>query len=163
MKYHNITHCDMLNGSGIRVVLWVSGCDHNCKGCQNPITWDVNNGIPFDEDAYQEIINDLEQDYCSGITFSGGDPMHIDNRECILIVCQDIKKLYPNKTIWMYTGYTFEQIKDSPILKYIDVLVDGEYKEELRNIEMHWAGSTNQRIIDVKETLKQGKIITIQN
>ena len=163
MKYHNITHFDMLNGSGIRVVLWVSGCSHHCKGCQNPITWDVNNGIPFDENAYQEIVNDLKQDYCSGITLSGGDPMHIDNREDILKLCQDIKSLYPNKTIWMYTGYTFEEIQNSPILKYIDVLVDGEYIEALRDVEAHWIGSTNQRIILVQETLNQGKIITTQN
>ena len=163
MKYHNITHCDMLNGNGIRVVLWVSGCDHRCKGCQNPITWDVNNGIPFDEDAYQEIINDLEQDYCSGLTLSGGDPMHTANRESILKLCQNIKKSYPNKTIWMYTGYTFEEIQDSPILKYIDVLVDGEYIEELKDIEAHWVGSTNQRVILVQETLNQGKVKTIQN
>ena len=163
MKYHNITHCDMLNGSGIRVVLWVSGCSHHCKGCQNPITWDVNNGIPFDENAYQEIVNDLEQDYCSGLTLSGGDPMHIDNREDVLKLCQAIKSLYPNKTIWMYTGYTFEEIQNSPILKYIDVLVDGEYIEAFRDIEAHWIGSTNQRIILVQETLNQGKVITIQN
>lgn len=163
MNYHNITHCDMLNGSGIRVTLWVAGCDHHCKNCQNPFTWDVHSGIPFDKSAYDEICNDLQQEYCSGLSLSGGDPMHIDNRSEILKLCQDIKALYPNKTIWMYTGYTFEEVQNSPILKYIDVLVDGEYMEEFRNIEAHWIGSTNQRIINVKETLKQGKIITIQN
>lgn len=163
MRYHNITHCDMLNGSGIRVVLWVAGCEHYCKNCQNPLTWDVHGGIPFDEAAYDEICADLNQDYCTGITLSGGDPMHTDNRETILDLCQKIKNLFPHKTIWMYTGYTFEEIQDSPILKYIDVLVDGEYIEDLRDVEAHWIGSTNQRIINVKETLKQEKIITIQN
>lgn len=163
MNYHNITHCDMLNGSGIRVTLWVAGCEHRCKNCQNPFTWDVHGGIPFDKDAYDEVCEDLKQDYCAGLTLSGGDPMHTDNREAILELCENIKKQFHNKTIWMYTGYTFEEIKDSPILQYIDVLVDGEYMEELRDIEAYWIGSTNQRIIDVKETLKQNKIVTIQN
>ena len=163
MNYHNITHCDMLNGSGIRVTLWVAGCEHHCKNCQNPFTWDVHSGIPFDKDAYDELCNDLCKEYCSGLSLSGGDPMHINNRNDILKLCQDIKKLYPNKNIWMYTGYTFEEIQDSQILKYIDVLVDGEYIEEFRDIEAHWIGSKNQRLIDVKETLNQGKIITIQN
>lgn len=163
MNYHNITHCDMLNGSGIRVVLWVAGCEHHCKNCQNPLTWDVHDGIPFDRDACDEIFNDLKQDYCAGLTLSGGDPMHKDNRGTIFRICQNIKDKFPEKTIWMYTGYTFEEIQDSPILQYIDVLVDGEYMEELRDVEAHWVGSTNQRIIDVKETLKQNKVITIQN
>ncbi len=163
MQYHNITHCDMLNGHGIRVTLWVAGCEHHCKNCQNPFTWDVHGGIPFDKDAYDEICEDLKQDYCSGLTLSGGDPMHIDNRETILRLCQNIKMQFPKKTIWMYTGYTFEEIKTSPILQYIDILVDGKYIEELRDIEMPWVGSTNQRIIDVKETFRKNKIVTIQN
>lgn len=163
MNYHNITHCDMLNGDGIRVTLWVAGCEHHCKNCQNPFTWDVHSGIPFDKDAYDEICADLKQDYCNGLTLSGGDPMHIDNREEILRLCQNIKSQFPHKTIWMYTGYTFEEVETSPILQYIDVLVDGEYIEELRDIEAHWVGSTNQRIISVQETLKQNKIVTIQN
>jgi anaerobic ribonucleoside-triphosphate reductase activating protein len=153
----------MLNGHGIRVTLWVAGCEHRCKNCQNPFTWDVNGGIPFDQEAYSEICIDLKQDYCSGLTLSGGDPMHVDNRDAILELCKNIKSSFPGKTIWMYTGYTFEEIKDSPILKYIDVLVDGEYIEELRDVEAHWIGSTNQRIIDVQKTLKQNEIITIQN
>lgn len=163
MNYHNITHCDMLNGSGIRVTLWVAGCEHRCKNCQNPFTWDVHCGIPFDKDAYDELCADLKQEYCSGLTLSGGDPMHTDNRDAILELCKSIKSQFPQKTIWMYTGYTFEDIKDLPILQYIDILVDGEYIEELRDIEAHWIGSTNQRIISVQETLKQNTIITIQN
>ena len=163
MNYHNITHCDMLNGAGIRVTLWVDGCEHRCKNCQNPITWDVHGGIPFDKDAYDEICNDLKQEYCSGLSLSGGDPMHPSNRDEILKLCKDVKELYPNKNIWMYTGYTFDEIQDSPILKYVDVLIDGEYIEELRDIDAHWVGSKNQRIINVKETMKQGKIVTIQN
>ena len=163
MNYHNITHCDMLNGEGIRVTLWVAGCEHHCTNCQNPFTWDVNSGILFDENAYYEICSDLTNDYCSGLTLSGGDPMCIDNRDDILYLCKNIKKQFPKKTIWMYTGYTFEDVQNSQILQYIDVLVDGEYIEKFRDIDAHWIGSTNQRIIDVKETLKQNKIVTIQN
>ena len=159
MNYHNITHCDMLNGSGIRVVLWVSGCTHQCKNCQNPITWDINGGIPFDNNAYQEIINELNQDYCSGFTISGGDPMHPANREHVYAICNKIKTAFPEKNIWMYTGYQFEEIKDEPVLSFIDVLVDGQYIENLRDVEIHWAGSTNQRIIDVQQTLQQDEII----
>ena len=97
MNYHNITHCDMLNGSGIRVTLWVAGCNHHCKNCQNPFTWDVHGGIPFDKNAYDEICNDLKQEYCSGLSLSGGDPMHPDNRDEILKLCKDIKNLFPKK------------------------------------------------------------------
>jgi anaerobic ribonucleoside-triphosphate reductase activating protein len=153
----------MLNGHGIRVTLWVAGCEHRCKNCQNPFTWDVHGGIPFDQEAYDEICEDLKQDYCAGLTLSGGDPMHVDNRESILELCKNIKSLFPHKTIWMYTGYTFEEIKDSPILKHIDVLVDGEYIEDLRDVEAHWIGSKNQRIISVQETLKQNKIVLYCN
>jgi anaerobic ribonucleoside-triphosphate reductase activating protein len=153
----------MLNGDGIRVTLLVAGCEHHCKNCQNPFTWDVHGGIPFDKNAYDEICEDLKQYYCAGLTLSGGDPMHTDNRDTILTLCKNIKIQFPTKTIWMYTGYTFEEIKTSPILQYIDVLVDGEYMEQLRNVEAHWVGSTNQRIILVQETFKQNKIVTIQN
>ena len=159
MNYHNITHCDTLNGSGLRVTLWVAGCEHRCKNCQNPFTWDINSGLPFDNDAMNEIINALNCDYISGLSLSGGDPMHPDNRYDILLICKKVKQQFPRKNIWMYTGYTFKEIKDSPILQYIDVLVDGEYIEECKDAEMHWAGSRNQKIIDVQETLKQGQII----
>lgn len=159
MNYHNIYHCDMLNGNGLRVTLWVAGCEHHCANCHNPATWDINSGIPFDVAAMNELLDALNQDYISGLTLSGGDPMHIDNREEILRICDIVKQKFPKKNIWMYTGYTFEEIQDSPILQYIDVLVDGPYIEEQRDITLPFRGSTNQRLIDVKETLKQGQII----
>ena len=159
MNYHNIYHCDMLNGNGLRVTLWVAGCEHHCANCHNPATWDINSGIPFDVAAMNELLDALNQDYISGLTLSGGDPMHIDNREEILRICDVVKQKFPKKNIWMYTGYTFEEIQDSPILQYIDVLVDGPYIEEQRDITMKFAGSKNQRLISVKETLKQGQII----
>ena len=159
MNYHNITHCDTLNGSGLRVTLWVAGCTHHCQNCHNPFTWDVNGGLTFDTNAMDELMNALNHDYISGLSLSGGDPMHPDNRKDILTICQVVKQKFPHKNIWMYTGYTFEEIKDFNILQYIDVLVDGEYIDALKDVEMHWAGSTNQRIINVKKTLEQGQII----
>ena len=159
MRYHNITKDDMLNGEGLRSVLWLAGCTHHCKNCQNPITWDINGGIPFDEDAKQELFESLDKDYVSGITFSGGDPFFPSNREVVGELMQEIHKKYPNKTIWCYTGYTFEQIQDLPYLKYVDVLVDGPFIPALRELKLKWKGSSNQRVILVKETLKTGKMV----
>lgn len=159
MKYHNITKADMLNGDGLRVVLWVSGCSHKCKGCHNPITWDSNCGLLFTDKEKEEIFEQLEQEYISGITFSGGDPLYLTNREEITKLAKEIKEKYPNKTIWLYTGYTYEEIKDLEIIQYLDILVDGEFVQDLFNEKLEWCGSSNQRIIDVKNTLLQNKII----
>lgn len=147
MNYHNIKHDDMNNGDGIRVTLFVSGCNHHCKGCQNPQTWSVNGGILFDSDALNEICTELDKDYISGLTLSGGDPLHPANRGTITEICKKVKYLYPHKTIWLYTGYQYEDIKHLNVLNYIDVLVDGEYIEELRDISLEWIGSSNQRVI----------------
>lgn len=151
MNYHNITKDDMLNGDGLRVVLWVSGCDHHCKGCQNPITWNPKDGLPFDDNAKQEIFDQLEKPYISGITFSGGDPLYIDNRATITEFAKEIKQKYSNKDIWLYTGYEYEDVCDLEIMKYIDVIVEGKFVEDLKDVKYHWAGSTNQRIIRIKE------------
>lgn len=163
MNYHNITHDDMLNGEGLRVVLWVSGCSHHCKNCQNPETWDKNSGIKFDTDAVKEIEEELNKEYISGITLSGGDPLYIGNREIVTKLCKYIKSKYPNKTIWVYTGYRYEEIHNLDVLNCIDVLVDGEYQEENRDIDLKWCGSTNQRIIDMKSSREQHCIILYQD
>ncbi len=159
MNYHNITKDDMLNGDGLRVVLWVAGCTHCCDGCQNPETWDVAGGIPFDEAAEKELFDDLAPDYVTGITFSGGDPLHPFNREEVLRLAKKVKETCPNKTVWLYTGFSWEEIKDNMDLSNIDVLVDGEFKKELNDNNLQWVGSSNQRIINVQETLKQGKVV----
>lgn len=158
MNYHNITKDDMKNGDGLRVVLWVSGCSHHCKGCHNPQTWDTTSGIEFDESAKQEIFDELDKDYISGITFSGGDPLMPCNRECVGNLIQEISEKYPNKTIWLYTGFLYEEVKDLPYLKNIDVLVDGEFELELKDNNAHWVGSTNQRVIDVKKTIANNMV-----
>lgn len=159
MRYHNITHDDMLNGDGLRVVLWVSGCEHKCYNCHNKITWDINNGLIFDDNAKEEIFRQLEKDYIKGITFSGGDPLHKQNRTEVFNLVKEIKTKFPKKDIWLYTGYTWEEINDLDIIDYIDVLVDGKYIEELSNPDLEWRGSSNQRVIDVKKTLIEDKVI----
>lgn len=160
MNYHNITKEDMNNGDGLRTVLWVAGCEHHCKECQNPVTWDPCGGIPFDDDAMKELMESIDHDYISGITFSGGDPLATYNRECVLEIIKKIRKNFPKKSIWVYSGYTFNQLlKDAEeILKNIDVLVDGQYHCNERDVSLKWRGSTNQNVIDVQETLKTGEL-----
>lgn len=186
INYHNITHDDMNNGDGLRVVLWLSGCSHHCYNCQNPQTWNPDSGIPFDESAKQEIFNELSKDYISGITFSGGDPLHENNLDEVLKLVQEISISFPEKTVWLYTGYTwnfimnyeltsdfteedvlfdyhmkkdFEMIKRKNIIKLCNVLVDGEYIDEQKDLTLKWKGSKNQRCIDVKESLVQNKMV----
>lgn len=155
MRYHNITKDDMLNGDGLRVVLWVAGCSHCCKECQNPLTWDPDGGLPFDGNAKQEIFAQLDKPYISGITFSGGDPLHSANRLDVRSLMEEIKKKYPHKTIWLYTGDKWEDVLHYPMMKYVDVLVDGEFKIDLKDVKLLWKGSSNQRVIDVQKSLEQ--------
>ena len=161
MNYHDIKHFDILNGEGVRVSLWVSGCQCQCTGCHNPQTWEFNSGIPFDTNAMNELLSALNKPYIQGLTLTGGNP--VDSGPEILTICLEVKKRFPNKNIWLYSGYTFDEIKSKAagefILKYVDVLVDGPYIEEQRDITLPFRGSKNQRLIDVKETLKQGEII----
>lgn len=163
MNYHNITHDDQNNGDGLRVVLWVAGCDHHCKNCQNPQTWDPHSGIPFDEAAKQEIFNELSKDYISGITFSGGDPLHPLNIKTISSLISEISIRFPQKTIWMYTGFTWEECMNYDVQKNVvskcDVLIDGCYIEAQRDISLHWKGSSNQRVIDVQKSLEKMEVV----
>lgn len=155
MRYHNITKDDMLNGDGLRVVLWVAGCAHCCKECHNPVTWDPYGGLEFDEAAKQEIFEQLDKDYISGVTLSGGDPLHSANRMDIRDLACEIKEKYPDKTIWLYTGDIWEQVLHDPLMQYIDVLVDGEFMVEKKDARLRWKGSSNQRVIDVQQTIRQ--------
>lgn len=179
MNYLKIEHEDVCNGTGLRVVLWLSGCSHHCYNCQNPQTWDPNSGIPFDESAKQEIFNELSKDYISGITFSGGDPLHENNLDEVLKLVKEIRISFPEKTIWLYSGYNFDllnskynEYKYTPfaanadewltrweIISNVDVLVDGEYIDEQKDLTLKFRGSKNQRVIDVQQTLKQGKVV----
>lgn len=177
MNYLKIETENVCNGSGLRVVLWCSGCEHHCKNCQNPQTWDYESGISFDEKAKKELFDELEKDYISGITFSGGDPLASHNLSNVYSLVKEIKSEFPEKTIWLYTGYTWEQIMypvvtddfniereamiktRRKIVSYCDVFVDGKYVDELRDVTLHWCGSSNQRVIDVQKSLSSGKVV----
>lgn len=159
MRYHNITKGDMLNGEGLRAVLWVAGCAHACKGCHNPITWDANGGIPFAPEAEEELLQCLAEDYISGLTFSGGDPLYEGNRAGITRLAKLAKEKFPTKDIWLYTGYLWEEIKELPLIPYLDILVDGKFMEEQKNTQLHWKGSANQRIVDVQKSLATNTVV----
>lgn len=177
MNYHDIKHDDMNNGPGLRVTLFVSGCSHHCKDCQNPETWSTESGIPFDQAAKDEIFEQLDKDYISGITFSGGDPLNENNRLVICDLISQIRERYGNtKSVWIYTGYVWERItKDAStafideanttlmyILKKTDVIVDGMFEKDLADVNYHWAGSTNQRVIDVQRSLEEHKVVLFE-
>lgn len=173
MNYHNLTYPDMNNGDGLRVVLWLSGCSHHCYHCQNPQTWDANSGIPFDKSAKEELFRELNKKYISGLTLTGGDPLYEENLDDILELVTEIRRLFPHKTIWLYTGYQWSDIfnegvylsknalglKRRNIVKQCDILVDGRYIESQRDITLQWRGSSNQRVIDIKRTLKGSEIV----
>ena len=159
MNYHNITKDDMNNGDGIRVVLWVSGCTHHCEECQNPQTWNEESGVKFDKSALKEIKEELKKDYVTGVTFSGGDPLAHFNIDTVRNLIKEIRHKFPNKTIWVYTGSIFENLMSANILPYIDVLVDGKYEKDLRDTNLKWRGSSNQRVIDVQRSLAENKVV----
>ena len=159
MRYHNITKDDMLNGEGLRTVLGVAGCTHGCPECHNPITWDIEGGIPFDEAAREELFEELAKDYISGVTLSGGDPLHPANRREIGELIGEIRRGFPKKTIWLYTGYLWEEVCELSFMPAVDVVVDGEFVVKLKDNSLHWKGSANQRVIDVKRSLAAGEAV----
>lgn len=159
MKYLKISNFDTANGLGIGNVLWVSGCSHHCPQCHNPQTWDKNNGEEFTDSVLEYLIEQLKRPYIKRLTLSGGDPLFVGNRDAITNIVYKVKKCLPNICIWCYTGYSWEEVKDLPCMDYIDVLVDGEFKIDLKDITLPFCGSSNQRVIDVQKSLKMGKVI----
>ena len=159
MNIIRIEKDNLLNGPGLRVVLWVAGCSNNCPGCHNPETWDLNAGHKFSEEDKEIIFSYLEKDYCEGITLSGGDPFFPENREEIGKFVKEIKEKFPNKSIWSYSGFSFDELKNEEALKYIDILIDGKFVMSLKDRKEKWRGSSNQRIIKVKESLEKNQII----
>lgn len=213
MNYLRIDKEDVCNGEGLRVVLWLSGCSHKCKGCQNPQTWDANSGIPFDESAKEELFRELDKDYISGLTLSGGDPLFEGNLGDVLNLVTEVNKRYNTpqdkvhitdkdnniltsffdkirlsslqKSIWLYSGYTFEElymydnnilkhpnylrkdvmesyIKRQQIISQCTVLIDGQYIDSQRDITLAYRGSKNQRLIDIQQSLQKGEIVLWQ-
>lgn len=168
MNYGKINPNDIANGVGVRVTLFVSGCTHHCKGCFNSETWDFNYGTPFTAETEDKVLNLLNKDYINGLTLLGGEPMEPQNQRVLLPFLKKVKQQFPKKDIWCYSGYLFDkeirqgrahcEVTDE-MLSYIDVLVDGRFVEEKKNIMLKFRGSENQRIIDVKESLKQNRTI----
>ena len=173
MNYHNITYPDMNNGDGLRVVLWLSGCSHNCYKCQNPQTHDPNSGILFDEKAEEELFRELSKDYISGLTLTGGDPLHENNLDGVLHLVDRFRLSFPNKTIWIYSGYQWSEIfndgvyltrdcagwKRREIVKKCDVMIDGKYVDSLRDPQLKWRGSSNQHVINIEKSMIKGEIV----
>jgi anaerobic ribonucleoside-triphosphate reductase activating protein len=168
MNYAKINPNDIANGTGVRVTLFVSGCTHHCKGCFNSETWDFNYGTPFTEETEDKILELLKPDYIEGLTLLGGEPMEPQNQKALLSLLKKVKKEFPQKNIWCYSGYLFDSeiIKGrahtdvtDELLSCIDVLVDGRFMEDKKNIMLKFRGSENQRIIDVEESIRQNKVI----
>lgn len=149
MKYATIYKSSLVDGIGWRTVLFVSGCSHHCKNCHNPQTWDPEFGRDFTEKTTEYILSTLEHNEINGLTISGGDPLFEANREEITKLCKTVKEKYPKKSIWLYTGYVYEDVKDLEVMKYIDIIVDGPYIDEQRDTSLPFRGSANQRIISL--------------
>ena len=158
MNYAKIKPVDVANGEGVRVSLFVSGCSHRCKGCFNAELWNYDSGELFTSETMADIIDLCANSYITGLSLLGGEPLDPKNYEQATIIAHVFKKFFPHKTIWCYTGYDWEQVNHMHIMKYIDVLVDGRFVEELKDSRLKFRGSSNQRIIDVKKSLNSGRV-----
>lgn len=165
MNYGEIKNCDIANGEGVRVSLFVSGCTHHCKNCFNEKTWDFSFGEPFTEETEEKILKMVSESYINGLSLLGGEPFEPSNQKVLYPFLQRVKKEFPNKNIWCYSGYTFEELTGNSrastditkdMLSLIDILVDGEFKEELKDITLKFRGSSNQNVIDVKKSFETG-------
>ena len=163
MRYNKIRKMDISNGPGVRVSIFMQGCTFNCKNCFNPETHDFKGGKELTDEIIDKIIDLCGKDYVVGLSILGGEPMHPKNIEGTTKLAKAFKEKYPNKTIWSWTGFLFDRdLKDKEVLKYIDVLVDGQYKDELHDFRLKWCGSSNQRVIDVQKSLKKNEIVLFE-
>lgn len=163
MRYNKIRKMDISNGPGVRVSVFMQGCTFNCKNCFNPETHDFKGGKELTDEIIDKIIDLCGKDYVVGLSILGGEPMHPKNIEGTTKLAKAFKEKYPNKTIWSWTGFLFDRdLKDKEVLKYIDVLVDGQYKDELHDFRLKWCGSSNQRVIDVQKSLKKNEIVLFE-
>ena len=164
MKYNKIRKMDISNGPGVRVSVFMQGCVFNCKNCFNPETHDFNGGNDFTDETIEKILDLCKNDYIVGLSILGGEPLHPKNIEGSTKLAKRFKEIFPNKNIWIWSGYLFEEyLKDKEIINYIDVLVDGQYNDDLHSPILKWKGSSNQRVIDIKKTLKKEKIVLYED
>ena len=159
MNYGKIKPLSIENGPGVRVSLFVSGCRNKCKGCFNPETWNFNYGEKFTWETVHEIERLLKNENVTGLSILGGDPFEPENQEWVETLCAYIKHNCPGKTIWVWSGYSFEDLYELPVMKYIDVLVDGRFEEDLKDLRLKYRGSSNQRVIDIQASLRTGEVI----
>ncbi len=173
MHYSTIKDCDIANGIGVRITLFVSGCTNHCKNCFQPQTWDFDFGEPFTEETEEKLLQMLKPDYINGLTLLGGEPMEPQNQRALVPFLKRVREAYPNKNIWCFTGFTYEVLKTDgshprcevtdEMLSLIDVLVDGRYVDELKDLTLQFRGSSNQRLIDMVKTRKNGEVTLLPN
>ena len=162
MKYNVIRKMDISDGPGVRVSIFMQGCEFHCKNCFNPETWNFDGGKDFDKETIDEVLNLCGQDHIKGLSILGGEPMHPKNIDATTNLAKAFKEKYPNKNLWVWSGFDFEKdLRDKEVVSYIDVLVDGRYVDELHDPTLKWRGSSNQRVIDVQKSLKDGNIVTV--
>lgn len=169
MYYGEIKNCDIANGEGVRVTLFVSGCTNHCEHCFQPQTWDFAYGQPFTEETEARLLEMLRPDYINGLTLLGGEPMEPENQRVLLPFVRRVREMYPDKTVWCFSGFTWEELHSQgshprceateEFLRQLDVLVDGRFVEALKDISLRFRGSANQRLIDVPETIARGEIV----
>ena len=159
MRYNKIRKMDIADGPGVRVSIFLQGCTFNCKNCFNPETHDFKGGQEFTDETIEEVLNLCDKEFITGLSILGGEPMHPLNIKGTIKLAKAFKERYPDKTVWSWSGFLIDNIVDKEILNYLDVLVDGQYVDELHNPTLKWCGSENQRVIDVKKTLKKGEVV----
>ena len=161
MRYNKIRKMDIANGPGVRVSIFMQGCEFHCKNCFNSETWGFDGGEEFTDETIEKVLNACDKEYIEGLSILGGEPMHPKNIEGTTKLAKAFKEKFPNKTLWAWSGFKYENyLKDKPVMNYVDVLVDGQYVDELHNPTLKWRGSSNQRVIDVPKSLATGDIIT---
>lgn len=162
MRYAKVRKMDISNGPGVRVSIFMQGCPFHCKNCFNPETWDFNGGEEFNDSIIEHIIDISDETYIRGLSILGGEPLHPNNVEATIKLAKEFKKAYPKKDIWVWSGFKYDDIPNKEVLKYIDTLVDGQFVDELKDYSLKWRGSSNQRVINVQESLKNNKIILVE-
>ena len=161
MRYNLIRKMDIADGPGVRVSIFMQGCQFHCKNCFNPETWDFNGGKEFNDEVIEKVLQLCKKDHIKGLSILGGEPMNPINREGTTRLAKKFKENFPDKNLWMWTGFKYEDLKDEEVFKYVDVLVDGQYKDELHDPTLKWKGSANQRVIDIKKSRENNEIVIL--
>ena len=163
MNYSVIRPLDIANGPGIRVSIFVSGCRNRCPGCFNPETWNFTYGQQFTSETMSELLWALKDPNIAGLSILGGDPFEMENCETVYHICKKVKERFPDKTIWCWTGYSLDDVWEEKALRYIDVLVDGRFEQDKKDLRLKWRGSSNQRVIDIRETFMTGEVVLVED